>query len=229
MINLFLITSVINIPMDKPFSYTNVRSVYDKNTRFSQTKQTIESIKERVPNVKILLVECSNLSEEETSYLKKNVDYFINIYDINNTFSVNDRVFSRSKSMGEGELLINGIEYIFKNNIEFDNLFKISGRYTLGSFFNYDNFNNKFIVVKNNTQPYQNYTALYTFLYKLDKGSSLKWYNYLKNSHKEFEKCEAIEVIFANFIKKQNQENIIFIDKLGVNGNIAVDGYIIDH
>lgn len=38
MINLFLITSVINI-CNKPFNYINIRSVYTCEERFEQTKK----------------------------------------------------------------------------------------------------------------------------------------------------------------------------------------------
>jgi len=62
MINLVLITSIVNTP-NLPLSYTKTRSVFTTEERFTQTKKTILSVKEKIPNCKILIVECSKLSE----------------------------------------------------------------------------------------------------------------------------------------------------------------------
>ena len=66
--NIVVITSVINIP-DKPFSYTSTRSIFSKDERFEQTKYTISNLRNKIPCSKILLVECSELNEEETKTL----------------------------------------------------------------------------------------------------------------------------------------------------------------
>ena len=42
MINLVLITSVINTP-NKQLSYSKIRSVFNRNERFKQTKKTIKT------------------------------------------------------------------------------------------------------------------------------------------------------------------------------------------
>ena len=52
--NLVLITSVIKTP-NKPLSYINTRSIYTHEERFEQTKKTIQSIREKIPNVRYLL------------------------------------------------------------------------------------------------------------------------------------------------------------------------------
>jgi hypothetical protein len=52
--NLVLITSVVKTP-DKPLSYINSRSIYTHEERFEQTKKTIQSIRQKIPNVKIFL------------------------------------------------------------------------------------------------------------------------------------------------------------------------------
>ena len=68
--NLVLITSVINTP-DKPLSYSKVRSVFTREERYEQTKKTIQSIKENIPDYKIMIVECTDFTEEEKSYFEK--------------------------------------------------------------------------------------------------------------------------------------------------------------
>ena len=58
--NLVLITSVVCTP-NIPLSYINTRSCYTHDERFEQTKKTIKTIKEKIPNLKIFIVECSDL------------------------------------------------------------------------------------------------------------------------------------------------------------------------
>jgi len=72
--NLILITSVINTP-NTPLSYTNTRSVFSRQDRFEQTKKTIKSVREKLSNSKIIIVECSDFNEEENNYFKENCDY----------------------------------------------------------------------------------------------------------------------------------------------------------
>jgi len=62
--NLILVTSVINTP-NIPLSYSNIRSVFSRQDRFEQTKKTIQSVKQKLPNNKIMIVECSDFNEEE--------------------------------------------------------------------------------------------------------------------------------------------------------------------
>jgi hypothetical protein len=69
--NLVLITSVICIE-NKPLSYTNVRSIYSHQERFEQTKKTIETIREKIPNAKIFVVpllvwNVSSMNQEQNS------------------------------------------------------------------------------------------------------------------------------------------------------------------
>ena len=78
MINLVLITSIIATP-NIPLSYTPTRSVFTHNERFEQTKYTIQSIKEKIPNAKIFIVECSFLTEEQNVFfIKKNLKILFN-------------------------------------------------------------------------------------------------------------------------------------------------------
>lgn len=68
--NIILITSVINTP-NKPLSYSKTRSVYNRNERFEQTKKTIQSVKEKLPNIKIMIVECTDFNDNEKRFFSK--------------------------------------------------------------------------------------------------------------------------------------------------------------
>lgn len=137
MTDIFCITSIIKTG-NKEWSYIPTRSVYSPEERFQQTLQTIQSIRERAPEAKILLVEASQLSNDMTSTLQEKVDYFLDLHenqDVCLACFETDR-----KGWGEAKKTIEAIKYLKENNISFRRFFKISGRYFLNSFFSLDNF-----------------------------------------------------------------------------------------
>ena len=223
--NITLITSVINTS-DQPLSYTDKRSFWTKEERYEQTKKTIESIRKYIPNTKILLVECSQLTENEIKYFVDNTDYFLNLYDLNNK-TILEKINSPSKSMGEGTMTIYAIDFIFKNNIKFDNLFKISGRYWLNDKFNYMDYENK---SNNIIKMTDDLTSIFTCLYKLNYETTFHWLKYLINSENDFINCIGFENIFGLFLLYQN--NKLFINKeekpIGINGYISCANEYID-
>ena len=172
--NLLLIPSIIKTP-NLPLSYIENRSVYSHNERYEQTKKTIISVKEKIPNCKIILVECSDLEDDQLSYLKNNVDYFINL--INNPIDM-EYIYSKSKSLGESTMTMRAIEFIFNNNLKFDNFFKLTGRYWLSDNFLYTNFENDKIVIHYINNDVNNVA---TSLYKLKYFRLLLLIKYLKN------------------------------------------------
>lgn len=220
--NLVLITSVICTP-NTPLSYINTRSVYSHNERFEQTKKTIESVKQKIPNSKILLVECSELNKEYEEYFLNNVDYFINL--INEPQKVKN-IYSRSKSLGEGTITIEAINYIKNNNILFDNFFKISGRYWLSENFNYTNFVNEDIIVHN---IHNNKNNTCTSLYKLNKCNIIDFYNFLISNIKLMFECIGYEVLFAIFLNLPKKNKVIHLNKIGIKGYISVSNDFIDN
>jgi len=222
--NIVLITSIIDTP-NLPLSYTNCRSVFDKAERFEQTKKTIESIRLKIPNSKILLIECSLLSDSERSYFLENTNYFLNIYDSKNENLIK-RMYTPSKSMGEGTMTILALKFLFDNNIQFDNLFKISGRYWLNDNFKHELYNNtRSCIHQINNDP----DNAFTCFYKLSKDFTILWLEYLGNSESEFLNCIGYEVIFANFLKDNDNTNLNIVkEKVGINGYVTVCGTFID-
>jgi len=219
--NLVLITSVICIE-NKPLSYTNIRSVYSHEERFEQTKKTIQTIREKIPNSKILLVECSNLTEDISNYLVEKSDFFLNLY---NDKTIRNNTSGLSKALGEGTMTICAINYIKQNNIEYDNLFKITGRYWLSENFIYNNFNNHDIVIN---YIYGDRDNTSTSLYKLHKINVEDFMNFLNRNIHLMIQCIGYEVLFAIFLKEPKPNNIIHLNKIGVNGYISVSHDFID-
>ena len=68
--------------------------MYNRNERFEQTKKTIQSVKEKLPNIKIMIVECSNFNEEENNYFKENCDYILNLWEKK---ELHNNIFGTSK------------------------------------------------------------------------------------------------------------------------------------
>lgn len=220
--NLVLITSVICTP-NKPLSYTNTRSVYSHEERFEQTKKTIETVKEKIPNSKIFIVECSKLSGEQHDYLTSHCDYVLNLHD---NKQVRENVYSASKALGEGTMTIEAINYIKKNNIMFDNFFKITGRYWLSDNFNYANFDNNDIMIHNIHNDINNTC---TSLYKLNMSNIVGFYNFLVSNIDLMRRCIGYEVLFAMFLNTPKHNKVIHMNKIGVNGHISVSSDFADN
>jgi hypothetical protein len=215
--NITLITSIIETP-NLPLSYTNIRSMFSKNERFEQTKKTITTIKEKIPNNKIILVEFSELTNEEERYFKENVDYFLNIYEIDRSYS--RLIHGYSKSMGEGNMTIFALNYILQNNIEFDCFYKISGRYWLDENFNHETYENRF---------FENNKNICTVFYKLSNKNTHMWLEYLKNSNNEFENCIGYEEIFGKFVYDMiylKDDNKVSQDLIKINNKQGICGYV---
>ena len=141
---LVLITSVINTP-NLPLSYTNDRSIHTMEQRYEHTKITIKSIREKIKDSFIFIVECSLLPDEYTKYLKENTDYFLNLYE--DEISRNN-IYSISKSLGEGTQTFKALEFIHNNNIKFDNLFDLIF-YIRENFYNILGFTWRYVFFKN--------------------------------------------------------------------------------
>lgn len=220
--NITLIPSIIDTP-NKPLSYHSVRSVFTKQERLEQTKATIESVRSRIPNNKILVIECSPLSEEENAYFLENTDIFINLYELPDKSYI-EKIHSSSKSMGEGTMTIYALEYLLTHKMEYDTLYKLSGRYRLTDKFSYDRYNNNDKVM---IQYYCDKECASTILYKLPKDQSVKWCAFLHNANHYFVNCYGYENIFAMFIRElelQYENLVIHIWPMGVCGNISVCG-----
>jgi len=218
--NIILITSIIHTP-NQPLSYWHTRSIYDPNTRFEQTKRTIASIREKMQeDYIIILVECSPLSEEESEYLTANVDVMLNLYD---DIELRQNIHSLSKSLGEATMTMEAFKFL--KNVEYENLFKVTGRYWLSDRFQYEHFNHDKSVVrfiKDDT------TCGCTSLYKLNHKHSILWDIHLQNSLEQLLDCRSYENIFADFMRQNNPDEYIAIGHIGISGTWAPDGTIIN-
>jgi hypothetical protein len=210
--DIFIITSVINTG-NKPWSYTHQRSYYTVEKRYEQTLQTIQSIRDLNDGSKVMLVECSDITDEMTTALKGRVDYFIQTYG-------DDKVRhacleSNKKGFGEIKKLQKACQYIKENNLQFNRLFKISGRYFLNSAFNKQNYASDDAFTFKMFSPTSGSTVLYsvpntlfdTYTKKIDECS-----NYYDSNPPT-----GIETLLPLICTPKRE-----IDTLGVSGYVAV-------
>lgn len=138
--NVIIVTSVIDCPTR--------RTLFTRKERFEQTKKTIDTIRLKIPNSFIILIDVTDFTEEEHNYFKSSCNYVINCANNNEAFySV---LQHNNKSFGERYYLLESIKVIqhlldIYPNIR--NIFKICGRYYLNDDFMYSVYDNDKIVV----------------------------------------------------------------------------------
>jgi hypothetical protein len=210
----FTITSVINIPE----SIRPNLSVFDTNTRFEQTLNTIKSIKNYSQNSKIFLYETSDITKEQETIIKNEVDSLILL---NEDDEMRANRFYWNKSASEC-LLLHKMWQDPRIN-EFDFIMKMTGRYEITKEFDpwYFTENNidKVITKKRftNGADYWFGTQLFGFGKKLLPrmvDHTLNSFNFLINL-KGYIDIEHI--IFSELTENQ----IIEVDTIGCKGYIA--------
>ena len=210
--NIVFITSKIHVS-NVEFSYVNKRSIYTSEQRFKQTLNTIQTVKKYIPNCFIILIDNSVFKNMDRDILQNNVDYFINPYD--NDFLNYYTDLCKYKCLGELAQHIFAYYFFFKhidlNNCKY--FFKISGRYHLNEYFNYENFNNDKIIFKQN-QKIKDRTYFYTCFYKMTNQFLPTYFNQLIDVYLKKDKYfnKDMEVIFA----EQFNQHISLIDVLGI-------------
>lgn len=212
--NCVIITSVINI-IDKPLCYTNIRSVFTHEQRYNQTLESIESVRNKIPNSFIIHAECSDIKSEYEENIKSKVDLYINFY---NNDEIKNAVESPLKSYGETLLLLNAYKNI-PQNITFKSIFKLSGRYVLNNYFNYNNFDNEFCVAKR----YGNYNMIFTILFKIPFLLQNDFITFLENTVLEMSTNENIDSENLTF-RFFNTHNSKYVFCVGADGRVSING-----
>lgn len=211
--SVFIVLSMIKCK-DTPLSYTPVRSVFTQEQRFQQTMDTIKSIKKYAPTADILLVDSSTeLTKEYYDTLLKNVTYFIHDTTCN--------VHTIHKAMGEASQMITALTFLEDYN--YQNYFKISGRYTLTNSFDYNRYTSTDYSIVRPINITNIPDGITTSLYKLNntetkrfKSFLVQWSNY----------NIGYEQMFYYFLKGTD---CIVLDTIGISGFVSVDGKAIQY
>ncbi len=146
---LFIITSALH-PFEKG-SFHNL-----SEDRFNQTLKTIETVREKVPNSTILLVESSEfkLEEQYRKILIKNSDIFLECYEdetLKRTYEnlhSNPSQFNFGKSILESIGMRNAFEKIINDRLFLSHhrIFKLTGRYYLNEDFDINDYCSRCLV-----------------------------------------------------------------------------------
>lgn len=209
---MFLIASTIYTG-GNVWSYTSVRSVYTPEERFQQTLYAIQTIHERAPKAKILFVEASKIPSQMEDILQKHVDFYLNTYD--NEVIRFATFESERKGWGEVKQCQAGVEYLQKNNIPFTRLFKISGRYSLNSYFQLDNFSKDSFTFN---KLLKGSTCHPTVLYSIPFSQIVTFQHILRTCDEMYEKSvHGLEVILPPLCQPA-----IYTTCVGAEGYVAV-------
>lgn len=215
--NFLIITSIIE-PPNTAFTYCKKRSVFTHEERYTQTKKTIIEARKKIPDLTIMLIEASELTNEEEEFFKQNTDYFFNLINTNLISSV----YSKYKAKGEFTQVLFGISKFQElcNIKEYSNMFKQCGRYYFSDEFDYKQYNNDKVVVK---QINNNINNIYTSAYKIPTRILNTYSQFIQMNNVLLTK-DGAEPFFAKFIKTLDSNEIIFVNKIYNNGYVSVTG-----
>lgn len=203
-------------------SLVNVNGYYTRNERYNQTIKTINSVREKIPNSFIVLIDISEFLEEEKEYLNKICDLFIN-ENKNDTLV---KKVKHQKSYGEKSYIQHALLYLndfnddykFKNFINLKAIFKVGGRYYLNDKFNYDNYNNDLDNVKIlPSHLYKN--GCESCIFKIHVKNIKNFVTYLENEdHGVYIGLSShnMENIIYSYIMQKNKNLYLHLDTLGM-------------
>jgi hypothetical protein len=156
---LFLVGSALKHFQEDKFS------AYDEEQRFNQTLETIECIRNKVPESYVVLFECSSkpIDEKQKDILKEKADLFLEFYNepvlkqIYENLEARPELITYGKSLLETRGLLNTLYIIKKHNLFSDSqrVFKLTGRYLLNDDFNIQDYESKFLSGKYILKTYE--------------------------------------------------------------------------
>lgn len=219
--NLVIITSKLRVSQ-KPFSYVPSRSMYTIDERFWQTVSTIKSIRKHIPNSYIALFDNSvNIPDKYMSYLRAETDIFLDITDDPILNYYTDKY--QYKAFAELGQLIKLYNVHFLNSKDkFENVFKISGRYTITNKFDYQVYDhNRNVFKRDNTLTNMQY--YYTCFYKIAFKNFHSYFGLLKQIFLQREEYAKNNILnLEEIIPRELEYDFITPSMLGLKQNVAV-------
>ena len=217
-----IITSVIHIKRT-----INIKSYCDDNIRLQQTLNTIETVKKYLPNSYILLSEGSTLTEEEYEKLSSLV---------NHVLLIDSPDITKGKSIGELRILIESMNYINSRKLEYNKIYKLSGRYWLNESFDDTKYSESLYTFKlRRADSYFVRYVLYgreviTFLFCVPRIKSKEFYQLITGIH-----YKLTNLVFFKFMNIEtcmflsiDDSEINYINRLGCSGKSGPSGLLVD-
>jgi len=218
--NIFLITSCLIPPTSQLYGHT--RSVYTYDERVNQTKNTIKTIREKVPNSLCVIIELSALDDEKKNNVKQMCDHYI---DLSND-EMAQYYMEHNKSIGDLYSTLQGLLYVLKENINFDILFKISGRYFIDDNFKFDMFDVNQITFNKTKFDLPNYavTQFYTVLYAIGYNMRYIFLQSLLDAYFLLHHGRIGNIEMAMYYVLDGKKNVQTVEKIGASGTISLTG-----
>jgi hypothetical protein len=215
-------------------SLVNVAGYYTREKRYIQTIKTISSVREKIPNSFIVLIDISEFTEEETVYLNKICNLFIN----ENKNDILIKKVKHQKSYGEKSYIQYALLYLnefnddykFSKFINLKSIFKVGGRYYLNDKFDYNNYNNELDNVK--ILPMNLYkNGCESCIFKINVKNIKSFVLHLENEdHGVYRGLSThnMENLVYSYIMQQNKNSYIHLNILGMTALPASGGAIFD-
>jgi hypothetical protein len=211
----FLITSTINTSNRPLIQSHEVRSVYGAEERLAQTLMTIKSVRDRVPEATILLLENSKLTAAQQSALESVSDRLISFAEDEDAASLRDGPY---KNSAEVYVLLRTMALL--DDYDYRIMFKLSGRYLLSDRFTID----RFPLDRFGFRKYGSVVS--TRLYSVPPTGRSLYRRQLESSMRATQCGVSIEDVIARGLTPQQS---IEVNPIGVCGAIAVQsGAFID-
>ena len=226
--HLICISSAI-CTVNTPLDYTETRSFFTHTQRYEQSLQTIEKIREKIPNAYIVFMEGTKIDTSMIEVIKAKADYF---FDASSLKWVEDNVNSPYKSMGEISTLV---AYLLSNHFNehknnFISLSKISGRYLPNASFQLNIIPKKIIAKVSFNPQYHSVEYMSTLFYTVPVDmfdgfiqACINCYN-----NEETRNGKPIDCILLNNLKKIHLD-IYNTNLLNVEGEYGPWGGYVCH
>lgn len=198
----------------------NRYQAFQRNERRQQITDTLNSIKQKVPNSICILIEGSNLTDFEKYEYRRHYDI---VLELGNDKSIYQYI-NHPKNIGHGELklLERGIEYAVKNIlnvVDISYIFKLTARYKLTDKFDILNYVKDKYCFRPHIDISINNKVFTTGLYSIPindieyyKKILIEGQNVLSNG------CNMVERMYVEMIP---DEKIHLLENLGVEGMLS--------
>lgn len=211
--NVSLIENIVIIPS---YIYTNTRH-FTIEDRCAQTKKTISSIRDNIPNCYIILAELSVPTVDEINELNPDCIIFF----ITEALRLGHLDYT-DKDRGEVFLITSCLQYI-AGNVDVSNLkqiFKITGRFHINSHFDINAFDTKKLTFCTNSRHN-------TLMFGIGKEKLNDAYNFLMNFYANNFYGLGFEACMYHSLN-ENKDSISLIPRIGCSGYSSLTGEEID-
>lgn len=212
--HVFLVTSTL-VPSDAPLPYASQRSVFSTEERFHQTLRTVSTIRERVPDSSVILLENSVVPQVTIAELAGAFDLIVDFALCREATRLRDGPFKGSAELYK---LLAVIEIL--HDFDYRLLIKLSGRYELTEGFRLGAFPDDRFGVHDRGDG-----SIGTVLYSVPKPLEGSFCKLLSSALQRARTGESIERLLWTGVPEHQLRRL---PVLGVRGSVSVNGQLFE-